>query len=114
MEDFGNSVPHNFCAVRKDETVAKHKTVTHLPPSAPPPSPAPAPRLVAQLLTAAGDLVVLGACVLGFVTAVGWLIAGAELRSRSAPAHPPRWVCWIDRRYGEEMCEPIPDGRRRR
>jgi hypothetical protein len=87
--------------------MAKHKTVTHLPapPAAPPPA---APRLAVGLLTVMGDLVVVAACVLGFVTAASWLLAGAELRSRNVPAHPARpteWVCWLDRRYGE-MCEP--------
>jgi hypothetical protein len=86
--------------------MAKHKTITHLPPPAAPP-PA-APRLAIQLLVLMGEVAVIGAAVLGFVTATSWLLAGAELRSRSAPAHPPRpteWVCWLDRRYGE-MCEP--------
>jgi hypothetical protein len=87
--------------------MAKHKTNTHLPapPAAP---PAAAPRLAVALLTVMGELVVVAACILGFVTATSWLLAGAELHSRSAPTHrpPPReFVCWVDRRYGE-MCEP--------
>jgi hypothetical protein len=87
--------------------VAKHKTVQHLP--APPPAPpAPAPRLLAQLLTALGELIVVAIFGLGVFTAAMWLIAGWEMRSRPAPTHPPRpteWVCWTDRRYGE-VCEP--------
>ncbi len=72
-----------------------------------------------QLLTIAGELVVVAACVLGFVTAGSWLIAGADLRSGSAQPPPPasrevwyqeypreRQVCWWDRRYGGEICEP--------
>jgi hypothetical protein len=55
-----------------------------------------------------GDLIMVSVSVVRIVTVAGWLVAGAELRSRSVPTHPPRpteWVCWLDRRYGE-MCEP--------
>jgi hypothetical protein len=85
--------------------MAKHKSSIHLP-SAP---VAPAPRLLVHLLTTAGDLVIVAACVLGFVTAGIWLIAGADLRNRSAwqqpaPAVREVWYCWWDRRYGD-ICE---------
>jgi hypothetical protein len=63
-----------------------------------------------QLISAAGELVIIAACVLGLVTAGSWLIAGAELRSRSAqPPSPPSrevWYWWWDRRYGGDICEP--------
>lgn len=72
-----------------------------------------------QLLTIAGELVVVAACVLGFVTAGSWLIAGADLRSSFVQQLPPAsrevWyqedpgrlqACWWDRRYGGEICEP--------
>jgi hypothetical protein len=53
--------------------------------------------------------VVVAACVLGFVTAAGWMIAGADMRTIRATRQPPlqqaTLVCWIDRRYGE-MCMP--------
>jgi hypothetical protein len=81
--------------------MAKQKTVTHLPAT-------PTPRLAHQLVTAAGEMVILAACVLGFVTAASWLIAGYELRTRSTPTRPPRpteWVvCRLDRHFGE-MCQ---------
>jgi hypothetical protein len=47
-------------------------------------------------------------CVVGVVTIVGYVLAGAELRTRSGTprrAPPKEYVCWTDRRYGE-MCEP--------
>jgi hypothetical protein len=101
--------------------MAKHKSSIYLPPSPPPPSPPPpaASRLVVQLLTTAGELVIFAACVLGIVTAGSWMIAGADLRSRSARQLPPPprevWHCWWDRRYGGNLCEPpyrLPPGRR--
>jgi hypothetical protein len=94
------------------EHMAKHKSSIHLPPPpAAPASPsAPAPRLVIQLLTVAGDLMIAGVCILGLVTAVDWLTTGAELRSRPVrqPQPAPRevWHCWWDRRYGGDICEP--------
>jgi hypothetical protein len=90
--------------LQKVPPVAKHKTITHLP-AAPPP---PAPRLVAQLLVAAGELLVLSVCVVGVVTVVGWIIAWTDRRApgvQRPPLEQARLVCWIDRRYGE-MCEP--------
>jgi hypothetical protein len=86
--------------------MAKHKSVAHFP--AAPATSSPAPRLAVQLFVTMGELIAVGLCILGAVTAAGWLIAGAEMRGKSTPTHPPRpteWVCWIDRRYGE-MCEP--------
>jgi hypothetical protein len=89
--------------------VAKHKTVTHLPSA---PASASAPRLAAQLLTVAGELVIVAACVLGLVTAGRWLIAGADLRGRAARQPPLQqreivlW-CHVDRR-GYEWCEREP------
>jgi hypothetical protein len=86
--------------------MAKHKTVTHLP-AAPP----AAARLSAQLFTAAGELIMVGVAVVGIVTVVGWVIAGAELRRDLKPREhlpAPREIilhCWFDRRYGE-ICEP--------
>jgi len=66
------------------------------------------------VLAVAGDLVIIAACILGFVTAASWLIAGADLHSKTvqqpAPAQQPPpaqvWRCWWDRRYGGEICEP--------
>jgi hypothetical protein len=83
--------------------MAKHKSSIHLPPPS-----APAARLAVQLLTAAGEILIVAACVLGLVTAGSWLIAGADLRSRSArqPPAPQVWHCWWDRRYGGDICEP--------
>jgi hypothetical protein len=55
-----------------------------------------------------GELVVVAAGIIGFVTIAGWLLASADLRSRSArnpPLPQATWVCWVDRRFGE-MCEP--------
>jgi hypothetical protein len=85
--------------------MAKHKSVTHLPP---PPAPAAPPaRLAVQLMTALGELVIVAAYILGIVTAVGWALAGLDRRSRTVrPALPPtEYVCWHDRLYGE-MCLP--------
>jgi hypothetical protein len=93
--------------------MAKHrtKTVTHLP-AAPP----PAPRLAAQLLVAMGELLAVGVCVVGIVTVAGWVIAGAEPRSKSVkPPSREIWRCWYDRRYGAEICQPpyrLPPSRR--
>jgi hypothetical protein len=92
--------------------VAKHKTVTHLP-AATSPAPASAPRLTAQLLTVAGELVIVAACVLGLITAGNWLITGYDVRSRAARQPPPMaarevWHCWWDR-YGE-ICRPVDRG----
>jgi hypothetical protein len=72
------------------------------------PPPAPGPRLAAELLSAAGELVIVAACILGFVTAGSWLITGADLHSRTTRQPPPAqvWRCWWDRRYGREICEP--------
>jgi hypothetical protein len=87
----------SFCG---DRTMAKQKTVTHLPaPST--------PRLAAQLFTAMGELVMIAVCVVGIVTIVGRVVAGAELKSRERlRSSPPRWeVCRFDRQFGE-MCAP--------
>jgi hypothetical protein len=46
--------------------------------------------------------------IVGGVTGVGWIIAGADLRIRERPRPPaprPDLICWMDRRYGE-MCAP--------
>jgi hypothetical protein len=100
--------------------MAKHKSFIHipLPPAAPSPPPppapapppaAPAPRLAVQVLTVAGDLIIIAACVLGFVTAGNWLIAGVDPHSgtvRQSPSAPREvWHCWWDQRYGE-ICQP--------
>jgi hypothetical protein len=85
--------------------MAKHKSSIHLPP----PPAAPAPRLAVQLLTAAGDLVIVAACVLGLVTGISWLIAGADLAggfARQPPAPREVWHCWWDWRYGGDICKP--------
>jgi hypothetical protein len=85
--------------------MSKHKAVVHLPA----PTSAPAPRLAAQLVTAIGDIVAVGLCVIGAAMVVTWVIAGMDPRVREHP-RAPQWeraamVCWIDRRYGE-MCVP--------
>jgi hypothetical protein len=82
---------------------------------APPPAPPAAPRLAAQLFTVMGELVMVAVSIVGIVTIVGWIAAGAELRSKSAPTRPPRppeWMmCWNERRG--EWCVPAdrPPGR---
>jgi hypothetical protein len=86
--------------------VAKHKTVTHLP--APPSSP----RLAGQLVTAAGELLVIAAAILGIVVAVIWLRDGYDLHNRMArhDRPPGQWLhCWRDR-YGGELCRPDDRG----
>jgi hypothetical protein len=103
--DNGVQNPLSTDTEERREHMAKHKSSIHLPP----PPAAPASRLAVQLLTAAGELVIIAACVLGLVTAGSWLIAGAELHSRSArqPAVPREvWHCRWDRRYGGDICEP--------
>jgi hypothetical protein len=51
--------------------MAKLKNVSHLPAA-----PAPAPRLAAQLVTAVGELLVVGLCVVGIVTVSGTIHQG--------------------------------------
>jgi hypothetical protein len=84
--------------------MAKHKTVTHIPAAPPPVTAAPAPRLAVQLLTVLGEFIVVAACILGIVTAIGWLLAGIDRGrvARPAPLPPRDWVCWTDRRG--EVC----------
>jgi hypothetical protein len=80
--------------------MSKHKTVTHIPAAPPLSPPAPAPRLAVQLLTVLGEFVVVAACILGIVTAIGWVLSGID-RSRvvrPAPVPPREWVCWMDPR----------------
>jgi hypothetical protein len=78
------------------------------PRSAPPPSPAP--RLLAQLITATGELVIVAIAIVGTVVVVNWLLIGFDVTTRPArhEARPSAWVlrCWYDRRYGGEICEP--------
>jgi hypothetical protein len=72
--------------------MAKRKTVTHLPA----PRPA-APRLAAQVLTVAGEFVIVAACVLGLVTAGSWPVTGYDMHGR-APRYTQQrevtWRCW--------------------
>jgi hypothetical protein len=69
--------------------MAKHKSITNLP--TPSPAPPSSPRLAAQLLVVKGELVVVGACVLGFTMATSWLITGSDLRGKERPfLHRPR------------------------
>jgi hypothetical protein len=94
--------------------MAKHKSITHLPP--PVPAPAPAPRLIAQLFVIVGELSAAGLCVIGVVTVVSWLLDGHDANVRAKAARPPvtvqqrepSWAlhCWYDRRYGGEICDP--------
>jgi hypothetical protein len=87
--------------------MAKHKSVTHLPP--PTPAPTPAPRLAVQLFVAVGELLAIGLCVIGIVTVVSWLFVATDVHSKATRQHyPPRevWHCWYDRRYGGEICDP--------
>jgi hypothetical protein len=79
--------------------MAKHKTVTHLP--APPSSP----RLAAQLVTAAGELIVVGLAVVGIVVVFNWLMDSPDVRRRLAPRQRPDLICFNDRRTGE-WCQP--------
>jgi hypothetical protein len=86
--------------------MAKQKLVTHLPASP------PAPRLAGQLVTAAGELIVVAAAILGIVVAVIWLRDGYDLHSRIArhDRPPGQWLhCWRDR-YGGELCRPEDRG----
>jgi hypothetical protein len=92
--------------------MARHKTVTHLPAQAP-----SQPRLLSQLLSALGELVVVAVFLLGLVTAGAWLLAGYDAYARMArqltPAPPGQWVhCWRDSRG--EICRPEDRGPMRR
>jgi hypothetical protein len=75
-----------------------------------PPPPAPAPRLLVQVMTAMGELVIVGIGVVGVVVVVNWLLVGFEVSTkpvrREAQPSPWVWHCWYDRRYGREICEP--------
>jgi hypothetical protein len=64
--------------------MAKHKSITHLPPA---PS-TPAPRLAAQLFTAFGELLAVAAAAVGVVTIAGWLHV-VEKKSDVRPAPVP-------------------------
>jgi hypothetical protein len=96
--------------------MAKHKSVTHLPPPTPTPTPAPAPRLTAQLFVIVGELSAASLCVIGIVTVVSWLLDGHDTSVRAKAARPPvmvqqrepSWVlhCRYDRRFGGEICDP--------
>jgi hypothetical protein len=71
--------------------MAQHKIITHTP-AAP---AAAAPRVLAQLLTVLGELVVAGVFILGLLVAGAWLVAGfdryAEQYARvTRPDRPPR------------------------
>jgi hypothetical protein len=63
--------------------MAKHKSITHLPP------PAPAPRLIAQLFVIVGELSAAGLCVIGIMTVVSWLLDGHDANVRAKAARPP-------------------------
>jgi hypothetical protein len=89
----------------------KHKTVTHVPSA-----PAASPRLLSQLLTALGELVVVAVFLLGMVTLGAWTLAGYDVYARMArPDRPPgQWIhCWRDR-YAGEICRPEDRGPMRR
>jgi hypothetical protein len=55
-----------------------------------------------------GELVMVAISVVGIVTIVGWVIAGAEMRNKGSPPRrspPTEYVCCLDLHYGK-MCEP--------
>jgi hypothetical protein len=85
--------------------MAKHKTVTHVPPAA------SSPRLFPQLMTAIGELIAVAVLLLGVVTLSSWVVAGYDVYARMARPDRPRsspsgWeVCRLDRHFGE-MCAP--------
>jgi hypothetical protein len=89
--------------------MAKYKTVTHLPA---PPAP-PAPRLAVQLLVIMGEVAVIGAAILGFMTVGRWvLLADTDMRREARQPRPPvERVCWRDR-HGE-VCESRQQAPRR-
>jgi hypothetical protein len=86
----------------------RHKTttVTNLPPPAP-----PAPRLFAQVMTAMGELVLVGIGIVGVVVIVNWLLIGFDVANRpvrhGTPPQQSPWVlrCWYDRAYRREICD---------
>jgi hypothetical protein len=105
--------------------MARHKT-TYLPPPPPhfpPPAPAPTRRLAELLLRAAGELILVGFCILGIVVTASWVISGYSLDRRYAQRPPPpiervdridrpvwQWRCWRDERHypGARLCEQVP------
>jgi hypothetical protein len=83
--------------------MSKHKTVTHIPA-------APAPRLAGQLVTAAGELIVVAIAIIGLITVGAWTMAGLDHYSRMATPRPPRILhCRVDR-WGHEWCERVAPG----